>query len=288
MARLTTAWTEQHRGVAVVLTAAAAAGVVAGLHDGWVLAAAAAAVLVTVVTALRLDGFGGIVVGLATSAAVIAAKQLGDRWTADGFWISLALTLSLLALGWSIGRLSSSLGRAARSPAIVGVQPAFRSLGLLSEADALDRLDDEILRSRRHRRPLCVLVLRTVVPDGVSPIVRDGAARAVARTLEGRLPPTDVPFALAPEVLGAILPESDERVAWDLVGPILDAAASASFGDRDAGTRHSVGDHAELLVGIAALEDGHATAGDLLAAARAAVDVGGEPSLPHLVPGAAG
>ena len=284
MARLTTVWTDRHRGVAVVLVAAASAGVLAGLHEGWVVAVAASAVLVTVLAALRLDSFGGLVVGLTTSASVVAAKQLGDRWTADGFWISLALTLSLLALGWSAGWLSSRLGRAASSNALVGVQPAFRSLGLLSEADALDRLDDEILRSRRHRRPLCVLVLRTVVPAGLSTIVRDGASRAVARTLEGRLPPTDVPFALAPEVVGAILPEADERTAWDLVGPILEAAASASFTDRASGSRHSVADHAELLVGIAVLDDRHAGAGDLLAAAYVAVNGGDEASRPHLVP----
>ena len=280
MARLTTAWTDQHRGVAVVFVGAATAGVLAGLHDGWVAVLAGAAVVATVVVALRVDGFGGIVVGLAMSALVVAVKQVVDRWTGDTFWISLGLTLSLLTLGWLVGRLSPRLGRASRPDAVAGVRPAFSSLGLLSESDALDRLEDEILRSRRHRRPLCVMTVRTVVPSDASPVVRDGAARAVARTVEGRLPSTDVPFALSAEEVGAILPESDERVAWDLVGPILDAAASASFTDRAGGSRQAVADHAELLVGIAALEDAHTNADDLLAAARAAVgDVGPLPDV---------
>lgn len=148
--------------------------------------------------------------------------------------------------------------------------PAYGSLGLLTEDVALARLDDEIVRARRHRRPLTVVVMVvTITEPDLAPRARTAAVRAVARLVETLLRETDVPFALEDGELGAILPETDSASAWDVLGPVLDAATRAAFTVRDDDERRSLVDCAELHAGLAVLGEQHPDAESLVRVARA-------------------
>jgi GGDEF domain-containing protein len=86
-------------------------------------------------------------------------------------------------------------------------------------------------------------------------MARDAAHRAVARLVETLLRDTDVPFALGPNELGAILPETSAAGAWDVVGPVLDAATRAAFTVRQQDERRSLVECAELSAGLAVMTD---------------------------------
>ena len=269
MAPLTSGWTDRHRPALAALVVAGTAGALATVEPAAYSLVGVGAVVVTASLALLLDAFAGIVLGFAAAACTIAVQRIAGVWTSDRFAQSFGFTVSLVALGWVCGALA---GRLRSRPGEVGQQgalrPAFGSLGLLPEDAALARLEEEILRSRRHRRPLSVLVLRTSTDSGVSAAVRSGSNRAVARVLETLLRDTDVPFALADDEIGAVLPETSQAAAWDLLGPILETAASASFAVREDGERRSVADISELHAGLVALSDDTQSASDLLRKAR--------------------
>ncbi len=271
MNKLISGWTEQHVPVALALAAAVLAGAVAATQPGPLAAAALALVVTTALGALFFDAFGGLVVGVITAALFVLAMQAAGQWTPRSFATSLAQVLGLVVLGWLAGMLSAAVhGRSASRPdADVGVVPAYGSLGLLTEDVALARLDDEIARARRHRRPLTVVVIRMeMVDDTLGERARKAAVRAVARLVETLLRETDVPFALDSGELGAILPETDTTAAWDILGPVLDAASGAAFTVRDEDERRSLVDCAELHAGMAELGQHSSDANGLIASAR--------------------
>jgi GGDEF domain-containing protein len=139
----------------------------------------------------------------------------------------------------------------------------------VTEEVAEARLDEEVARARSHGRPLSVVVVRvTTVDPGLDVNARAAAQRAVARLVESMLRDTDVPFAAPPDEFGAILPETDGAAAWEVVGPVLDAAARAAFTVREQDERRNLVDCAELHVGLATLGDGTSGATALLEAAR--------------------
>ena len=79
-----------------------------------------------------------------------------------------------------------------------------------------------------------------------------------------------MPFALGPDELGAILPETDAAGAWDVVGPVLDAATRAAFTVRQRDDRRNLVECAELSAGLAVMTDQLTDAVSLLEAAREA------------------
>ncbi len=231
---------------------------------------AGAALVATVLVALLFDGFGGIAVGVAGAAALVAMKRYLGGWTEDSFPVSLALVIGLVASAWLAGTVSSDMHNRplSRDPEL-GLAPAEGSLGLLSHEAALARLDEEIVRARVHRRPLTVVILSVDVIEDLSVQARDSAQRALARLLETLLRDTDVPFALSPMELGAILPETDGAGAYDVISPVLDAAAHATFTVREqAGDRRNFADVADVHVGLASYAGRYADADALLKAAR--------------------
>lgn len=271
MRKLISGWTEQHVPVALALVVAALGGAVATTEPAPYSFLGLGALVATVVGALFLDAFGGLVLGVAAAAAVVLGMRLGDRWTPETFPTALALVLSLVTLGWLVGMVSAGVharreGDAAHSSAAT---PAYGSLGLLTADVAHARLEEEVTRARSHGRPLSLVVIRVSLTDqALDPSARGAAQRAVARLVESMLRETDVPFALGPGEFGAILPETDAAAAWDVVGPVLDAATRAAFTVREQDERRSLVDCAELHVGLTALGDQPSPAGDLLEAAR--------------------
>jgi GGDEF domain-containing protein len=242
----------------LALVVAALAGGVAVAEPGRYPLIGVAAVLGTALGALFLDAFGGLVVGVAFAAAMVLSRRLTDQWTTGTFRTALVLVISLLTLGWLVGMVATGLrGRRTAEPGEDGaVAPAYGSLGLLTEDVARARLDDEVARARSHHRPLAVVVIGVyITDDGLDPMARDAAHRAVARLVETLLRDTDVPFALGPNELGAILPETSAAGAWDVVGPVLDAATRAAFTVRQQDERRSLVECAELSAGLAVMTD---------------------------------
>ena len=229
------------------------------------------AVLGTVLVALFFDAFGGMVVGVAVAAVTVAVKQAREEWTPSAFGTSLALVVVLTLLGWLTGMVSGSLHRN-RGPgagAPDALAPAYGSLGLLTAEVALARLDEEVVRARRHGRPLTVAVLRIrITDDSLDDRARTAARRAAARLVETLLRETDIPFDLSEDELAAVLTETDGVTAWDVIGPVLDAAGRAAFTVREEDERRSLVDCAELHAGLAVLGPSLPDADALVAAAR--------------------
>ena len=274
MARLTTDWTDQHVAVAGAAVTASITGAVAGLGEDPYVLWGIVALTLTILGALSTDTFGGLVSGFVGAAVVVAARQVAGDWTREIFGLALALSVCLVVVGWMTGFASTRL-RAVRGAPASGAsdtEPAFGSLGLLPPPLALVRLDEEVSRAQRHGRPLTVVLLRTEVTDpALSAAARSGLYRTVARLVESLVPETAVPFALAPDQVGAILPETDVTAAWELLGPVVDTADHASFAVRDQEERRSVSDCAELLAGMVPLSEEHPDADSIVAGLQDAV-----------------
>jgi GGDEF domain-containing protein len=272
MHRLISGWTEQHVPVALALVVAVLGGAVASTAPAPYSLVGVGAMVATALGALFLDALGGLALGVVLSAGVVLSRRLGEVWTRDSFVTALTLVLGLAALGWLTGMVSAGIHRRVdREPERGEVTPAFGSLGLLTADLATARLEEEVVRARRHRRPLTVVVVRVTVGDpALPPPARAAALRAVARLVESMVRDTDVPFALGPDEVGAILPETDAPAAWDVVGPVLDAATRATFAVREQEERRRLVDVAELHAGLAVLGDRTADADTLLEAAGAA------------------
>ena len=229
------------------------------------------AVVATIVVALFVDGFGGIVVGLAGAAAVIGFKQLGGLWTPETFLVSAGSASVLVTGAWLAGMVSSDLhGRTGGAEPDAGrASPVSGSLGLLGYDLALARLDEEIARASTYHRPLVVAVVEIRLTDALlDDTARSSAERSVARLVETLVRETDVPFAMGPHLLGVIMPESDPATAWEVLGRVLDAATDAAFTVRESHQRLKLTDCAELHVGIVAASRKVSTAEKLVAAAR--------------------
>ncbi|WP_448614395.1 hypothetical protein [Modestobacter sp. URMC 112] len=273
MSKLMSGWTEQHALVALALVVAVLGGAVAAVEPGPHSLVGVGAVVATALGALFFDAFGGLVVGLLAAAAVVGSRQLADRWTAESFAVALTLVVTLVTLGWLVGMVGAGIHRRrGRGDGGEGAaSPAYGSLGLLTPEVAAVRLEEEVARARRHHRPLTAVVIRvSVTEQTLDPATRGAAQRAVARLVETLLRDTDVPFALGPGELGAILPETDATTAWDVVGDVLDAATKAAFTVREQDERRALVDCAELHAGLASLSDDLAEPGPLLEAARRA------------------
>jgi hypothetical protein len=233
------------------------------------------AVVLAGIVPLAFDGLVGLLVGLLAAAGLAGAKQLLGTWTFASFDRSLLTTVLLLLLGWAAGRLGKRLrARVQNSPARRNQEAmAFGSLGLIPEVAALARLEEEVERAMRHGRPLSVIVVRTTLMDStLDEDTASGARRVAARQFESALRRTDVPFALAADLLGAVLVETSDAGAWEVAAIVLERAAEAGFADRGRRGRLTLREYAELSAGISSLPDDGTDAQSLLDAAIAALD----------------
>lgn len=278
MARVTTDWTEQHISVVGALLSASITGGLAALGEGPYAVWGIAALLLTVVGAMATDAFGGIVAGFVGAAVLITARQVGGAWTPDAFALALSLSSCLVVVGWATGIATVRMRPALEVRALADAEPAFGSLGLLPAPLALARLDEEVTRARRHGRPLTVVLVSAEVTDEALPsAARSALHRTVARLVESLVPDTAVPFALSRDEVGAILPETDEQAAWELLGPVVDAAGRASFTARESDERRALADCAELHASLVSLSEDSPDADRLLATLQDAVHAGAPP-----------
>jgi GGDEF domain-containing protein len=147
---------------------------------------------------------------------------------------------------------------------------------------ALVRLEEEVVRAGVYDRPLSVMLVDINLLDrDIDAASRDEVARGVARLTESLLRETDVPFALSPQRVGAILPETGSVAATIAIGRVLEAIGTATYTDRRVRSRRPVASVAGVQAVAVSLSDAYRTARELLDAATASVEsrmAGGAPT----------
>jgi GGDEF domain-containing protein len=273
MLRVTSGWTEQHTAVASLLLVGSVA-TLAGLADGgWVPVAVAVAVVATAVLSLMLDAWGGALVGLVAVGVLVAVRRSSGVWAREDFVAATVEACAILATGALAGATGSTLRRGTTpGSALSSWQPAYGSLGLLGSDAGMARLEEECARSARHGRPLTLVLFDVVVTardltaDG-----RDAVHRTVARLVEHRTGEHDVPFALSADRFGVIFPEAGASAAWDAVGDVIAASATAAFTHGSERTPRPLAEVAGVYVGIAQYAPGRDTWQAMLDAATEAL-----------------
>jgi hypothetical protein len=257
--RSTAVWTEFRVRFALAGAILLAAGVLVGIEHGTARIALLVLAVAVTVASLHLDAFIGVVVGLGAAAVLVGVKRWTGEWVPEALPLVAAEVSTLIVLAWVAGLLGDHLRVSLRMlsrPAPGSFVPAHSSLGLLDEAPARFRLDEELQRRSRSGEPLALMLLAVdVAVDDLDDDAVLGARRAVARHVETLLRPTDVPFALSADVMGAILPATDPVDAWVLLGPLVDSAGHATFADRASGGRRIVSDCLDLHVCLVHADD---------------------------------
>jgi GGDEF domain-containing protein len=269
----TWAWTERHTAVAVLVLACTVASL-SGLSEPqplplWVAVAVAVASLVS----LALDVWGGALVGLAVAALLVAARRATDLWSADVFVPALVETVALIAVGALAGHAGVRL-RPVTAP-VTGshIGPVHGSLGLIDEAAATARLEEEVARSRRYGRTVSLALFDVhLADDALSGEGRRAACRAVARLVESRSEQAHVPFALAEDRFGIVMPDTGAAAAWGVVGRVLEAVGTTEVTYGASRTSRSLHDTVEVLAGISQHGPTRDSAAALFADARRAIE----------------
>jgi GGDEF domain-containing protein len=269
---LTSGWTDQHAAVALLFTVALVSTLAGLIDGGWVPVAVAVAALLAGLVALSLDVWGGTVVGLAAVAALVAVRRAGSAWTRDDFAAAAVEALALICTGAAAGFTGSRLRRASGDVHRAAREPTHGSLGLLGADAGMARLEEETRRARRNGRPVTLALLEIVTPaDDLSAEERSAACRTAARIIESRAGEDDLPFALAENRVGIIFPEIGASAAWDAVGHVLEACATAEFTFGSERAPRKLLELAELDVGISQYGAGRDTWQTLLDAASEAL-----------------
>jgi GGDEF domain-containing protein len=267
---VTSGWTEHHRTAALLVTTALVADLAGLTEDPPVPFAVGVAVLVCILASLALDAFGGAVVGIVCAAALAGLRQLTGDWDQPAFAAALVETVAIVVAGVVAGTAGARLRRGVAPSAPSPLEPVYGSLGLFSHDVAMARLEEEVERAREHQRPLSLVVVdvsitRADLPhEGVS-----AALRAVARIVESRIGDRDVPFALAVDRLGVVLPESGSDQAWGVVGDILNAMDGARYTFGTQREMRRLADDINVDVGLAQYGPSLSTADAMLDAAVA-------------------
>jgi GGDEF domain-containing protein len=269
---LTSGWTDQHAAVALLFTVALVSTLAGLIDGGWVPVAVAVAALLAGLVALSLDVWGGTVVGLAAVAALVAVRRAGSAWTRDDFAAAALEALALICTGAAAGFTGSRLRRASGDVHRAAREPTHGSLGLLGADAGMARLEEETRRARRNGRPVTLALLEIVTPaDDLSAEERSAACRTAARIIESRAGEDDLPFALAENRVGIIFPEIGASAAWDAVGHVLEACATAEFTFGSERAPRKLLELAELDVGISQYGPGRDTWQTLLDTASEAL-----------------
>jgi PleD family two-component response regulator len=149
----------------------------------------------------------------------------------------------------------------------------YQTLGLLSAKGALARLEEESVRTERHRRSLELALLDVDFIDDSLPFEGRGAAlRTVARIVGSRTPELDVPFAFGRERLGIIFPDAVGGRVGETVSAVLDSVAEAQFMFQADRQPRPLAEAVQLFVGLATHSSRRPTSEALLDAATRALE----------------
>ena len=148
--------------------------------------------------------------------------------------------------------------------------PSLHTLGLLDAASARLRIDEELRRRAGSDRPLTVVLLRVEHLEGPpDEAVRRAVTKAVARAVEASTRDCDVPFALTDDVLGVVLPDTDEGHAWRVLGRVVDDTLETGYAHRADGVRVRLREAVALHAVLVAADDSTRTADHILGPGRA-------------------
>jgi GGDEF domain-containing protein len=272
----TAAWTEIRVRLSVAGALLISTGVLVGVERGSSRVALVVLAVATAVAALHFDGFVGVVIGLAAAGGLVAVKRTLGEWSSGDLALVAAEVSTIIMMAWVVGLVGAYLRSALRilsRPAPGSLVPANSSLGVLEETPAVFRLDEELQRRSRSGEPLALMLMSVdLAVDDLDDATALSARRAVARHVQTLLRPTDVPFAMSDETIGAILPATDQVDAWALLGPLVDSAGHATFADRSSGTRKVVSDCLDLHVCLVLADDRTTDARAFLETARRELD----------------
>lgn len=257
MTRPTLGWTDLHGPVLVLVALMGAASAAAQLEDSGVAAELAVTAVITAAVGMLLDAYGGTLVGLVAAASFIAVRQLQLNWDGSQVVLVGVEVLALIGAGTVAGALGGTFRH--RVAAASSGATTFGSSSLVSRDVAVARLEEELLRARAHDRPLSVAVLSAHFKGGATESeTRANVLRAVTRVVEHRAARTDVAFAVWPDRVGLIMPETDESAAWDRIAKIIDGVEGTSFAGRVDRTRTRISEVADVAVGVQQAGNGDA------------------------------
>lgn len=265
-------WRSSEAAAYLVTTSAAvlALGLLTGRDTPPVTLVVALVTLLCGTLAALLDGLLGMFVGLVAAVVVVAAHREWGSWAPT----DVAQVVPVVVLGWSAGMTGAFVRRTARhlaTPPHGSVTPSLHTLGLLDAASARVRIDEELRRVHGTDRPLTVVLARVehLEAGPVDDARRRGVTKAVARVVEASSRDTDIPFALTGDVLGVILPDTDEGAAWRVLGRLVEDTLAASFADRETGGRRVVREVVAVHSVFVCADDSTVTADHLLVPGRA-------------------
>ncbi|GGC56275.1 hypothetical protein GCM10011410_05920 [Hoyosella rhizosphaerae] len=246
-------------------------GYLAGLELSVARTSLVAVIAVTLVLAVVVDEFLGLIAGLAAAASVVVIKETVGH--AD-FAHTAGLALGAFVSVWVVSIASSSVRhhtshRGGNRSVENEYDPGF---GLLAPNEAPKRIADEFERAQRHRRPLAVLVLavarlREVNAADEAQFVR--AERELARMLSNIAETTDIPFRFSDEEFGALLIETESADAQIQGARLADSLIHATVTLSEARERRSVSDFLSVGVGLSTMNDA-STAAEFVESARIA------------------
>lgn len=242
-------WTEFRARFAMAGVLLVAAGVLVGNEEGLTRLVLLLVVVLSVASALALDGYVGVVVGLAGAVVVIVSRRLVGAFSAKYFFVICVEIITVITLPWVVGllghHLRQSLAHMSR-PALGTLTSVRNSAGMLAAPAGTVRLDEEIERVGRTGELLALLVIAHQPLAGVDAAAREGAARAIVRHMESVLRDSDVPFAVDDETVAVILPATDAVDALEVTGRVTLAAAEATVTDPVTRATFRVADNVEV------------------------------------------
>lgn len=109
--------------------------------------------------------------------------------------------------------------------------------GLYNRRYLMERLDDEIQRSRRYSHPLCVTVIDVddfkLYNDANGHILGDKVLKDIADLLKGLTRRTDMVFRLGGDEFAIVFPETSKEIAGRIVERIREAIRNHNFVGKD-------------------------------------------------------
>ncbi len=126
-------WTEFRPRFALVVVSVVSAGVLVGIETGPSRVALAVVVALAIAASLRLDGYGGVIIGLAGAACLIVVKGLTGELSPREFFLVGAEVATVMTTSWLVGilghHLRSSVERVT-GPSPGSIRPSENLMGV--------------------------------------------------------------------------------------------------------------------------------------------------------------
>lgn len=262
-------WTESQSGALLLGLVLGFVGFLGGLDVLSLRVSTVVLIGLEVLLALPWGAMGGLLVGLLTGASYVATHVMTGQWRSDNAAVLLVTLVAMIGCGWLCGSTGSRLRRRdldrGREPAAAG---AGGSQGMLDAQEVGAFLEAEFERAVSYDRPLAVLSVRAEFDPDLSEAARRRASRAVARAVANVPVPGMMPFLLADDRFGAVLPEHDGSRSLGVAASLMLEIENSTFSDRDSVEPVKLSDAVHVEIGQAVMTPTLDSAADLLAIAN--------------------